>query len=164
MKSRKKWCWWINFQCRNGVTDVENELGDTVGEGEGGTNWKIRIDIYILLLLLSCSICFQPSATSRTVAHQTPPSMGFSRQEYCGGLPFPSPGDLPNPGIEPESPASLALQAVSLPCINEMVSGKLLCHRELSLVLCDDIGGRMRGWGVIRREWIQSTCSWFTLL
>ena len=39
-----------------------------------------------------------------TVAHQAPPSMGFSRQEYWSGLPFPSPGDLPNPGIEPRSP------------------------------------------------------------
>ena len=35
----------------------------------------------------------------------TSPSMGFSRQEYWSGLPFPSPGDLPNPGIEPGSPA-----------------------------------------------------------
>ena len=34
-----------------------------------------------------------------TVAYQVPPSMGFSRQEYWSGLPFPSPGDLPNPGI-----------------------------------------------------------------
>ena len=42
---------------------------------------------------------------SWTVAHQTPPSMGFSRQEYWSGLPFPSPGDLPDPGIEPRSPA-----------------------------------------------------------
>ena len=40
-----------------------------------------------------------------TVAYQAPPSMGFSWQEYCNGLPFPSPGDLPNPGIEPGSPA-----------------------------------------------------------
>ena len=43
-------------------------------------------------------------ATPWTVAHQAPPSMGFSRQEYWSGLPFPSPGDLPNPGIEPRSP------------------------------------------------------------
>ena len=42
--------------------------------------------------------------TPWTVAHQAPPSMGFSRQEYWSGLPFPSPGDLPNPGIEPTSP------------------------------------------------------------
>ena len=39
-----------------------------------------------------------------TVAHQAPPSIGFSRQEYWNGLPFPSPGDLPDPGIEPRSP------------------------------------------------------------
>ena len=43
--------------------------------------------------------------TPWTVAYQAPPSMGFSRQEYWSGLPFPSPGDLPNPGIKPGSPA-----------------------------------------------------------
>ena len=43
-------------------------------------------------------------ATPWTVADQAPPSMGFSRQEYWSGLPFPSPGDLPDPGIEPGSP------------------------------------------------------------
>ena len=51
-----------------------------------------------------------------TVAYQAPPSMGFSRQEYWSGLPFPSPGpspgDLPDPGIEPGSPA---LQTDALP-------------------------------------------------
>ena len=49
--------------------------------------------------------------TPWTVAHQAPPSMGFSRQKYWSDLPFPSPGDLPNPGFEPGSPA---LQADSL--------------------------------------------------
>ena len=44
-------------------------------------------------------------ATPWTVAHQAPRSMGFSRQEYWSGLPFPSPGDLTDPGIEPGSPA-----------------------------------------------------------
>ena len=44
-------------------------------------------------------------STPWTVAYQAPRSMGFSRQEYWSGLPFPSPGDLPNPGIEPGSPA-----------------------------------------------------------
>ena len=47
-----------------------------------------------------------------TVAHQGPLSMGFSRSEYWSGLPFPSPGDLSDPGVEPGSPA---LQADSLP-------------------------------------------------
>jgi len=51
-------------------------------------------------------------ATSWTVACQAPLYMGFSRQEYWSGLPFPSSGDHPNPGIEPKSPA---LQADSLP-------------------------------------------------
>ena len=42
--------------------------------------------------------------TAWTVAYNAPPSVGFSRQEYQSGLPFPSPEDLPNPGIEPGSP------------------------------------------------------------
>ena len=45
-------------------------------------------------------------ATPWTAAYQAPQSMEFSRQEYWSGLPFPSPGDLPDPGIEPGSPAS----------------------------------------------------------
>ena len=49
--------------------------------------------------------------TPWTVAHQAPPFMGFSRQDSWSGLPFPSPGDLPDPGIEPRSPA---LQADAL--------------------------------------------------
>ena len=51
-------------------------------------------------------------ATAWTVARQVPLSMEFSRQEYWSGLPFPSPGDIPDPGIEARS---LALQADSLP-------------------------------------------------
>ena len=51
-------------------------------------------------------------ATPWTVAYQAPASMGFSKQEYWSGLRFPSPGDLPNPGIELRSPA---LQADTLP-------------------------------------------------
>ena len=43
--------------------------------------------------------------TAWTVAHQAPLSMGFSRQEYWSGVPFPSPGHLPDPGIKPRSPA-----------------------------------------------------------
>ena len=50
--------------------------------------------------------------TPWTVAYQSPPSMGFSRQEYWSGLPFPSPEDLPNPGIEP---GSTELQVDSFP-------------------------------------------------
>ena len=54
-------------------------------------------------------------ATPWTVAYQAPPSMGFSRQGYWGGLPFPSPGQLPNPGIEPGLPALWADTLLSEP-------------------------------------------------
>ena len=56
--------------------------------------------------------CFSPVLlfeTPWTVAHQAPLSMGFSRQEYCSGLPFPPPGDLLDPGIKPVSHRSPAL-------------------------------------------------------
>ena len=61
--------------------------------------------------------------TPWTIVYQAPPSMGFSRQEYWNELPFPSPGDLPDPGIEPQSPA---LQAYALP---SKPPGKPLMYR-----------------------------------
>jgi len=62
--------------------------------------------------LLSCVRLF---ATPWTVAHQAPLSMGFSRQAYWSGVPLPSPGDLPDPGIEPRSPAFQADALTSEP-------------------------------------------------
>ena len=56
----------------------------------------------------------QLSVTPWTVAHQAPLPMELSRQEYWSGLPFSIPGDLPDPGIKPESPA---LQSDSLPLV-----------------------------------------------
>ena len=70
--------------------------------------WSVKV-----LVSQSCPTLCEPME----VAHQAPLSMEFSRQEYCSGLPSPSPGNLPNPGIEPRSPA---LPADSLP----------LSHRE----------------------------------
>ena len=66
------------------------------------------------MTLLAVCVCVSHSvvsefATPWTVAHQAPLSKGFSRQEYWSGLPFPSPRDLPDPGIEPTFPA---LQAI----------------------------------------------------
>ena len=66
-------------------------------------------------------------ATPWTIAHQTPLSMGFSRQEYWSGLPFPSPGDLPKPGIEPGSPA---LQADALSSEPPGKPVDVYCHIE----------------------------------
>ena len=64
--------------------------------------------------VLSGSIRVWLSVTLWTMACQAPLSMGFSRQEYGSGLPCPPPGNLPNPGIKPTSPVSLALQVDSL--------------------------------------------------
>ena len=65
------------------------------------------------ITLVQCMLSHvQLYATPGTVAHQAPLFMGFSRQDYWSGLPCPPLGDLPNPGIEPRSPA---LQADPLP-------------------------------------------------
>ena len=79
------------------------------------TLWEKRgpcqIQIWILALLyylaneVKSLSHVQLFATPWTVAHQAPPSMKFSRQEYWSGLPFPPPGVLPEPGVEPKSPA-----------------------------------------------------------
>ena len=66
---------------------------EVVGEGEYMYDW----DEGVGLVTKSCPTLETPW----TVAHQTHLSMGFSRQEYWSGLPFPPPGDLPDPGIEP---------------------------------------------------------------
>ena len=66
----------------------------------------VCVHMHTCTYLLSCVWLF---ATPWTVAHQAPPSMGFSRQEYWSGLPLPPPEDLPNPGIKPMSPVSPAL-------------------------------------------------------
>ena len=66
----------------------------------------------MLLNLLKVKESVSHSVFPKTVALQAPLSMEFCRQEYWSGLPFPSPGYLPNPGIEPES---ISLQADSLP-------------------------------------------------
>ena len=55
-----------------------------------------------------CSV-MSHSATPQIIAHQAPLSVEFPRQDFWSGLPFPTPGDLPNPGIEPKSLMSLAL-------------------------------------------------------
>ena len=63
----------------------------------------------MLLLLLSHFSRVRLCATPETAAHQAPPSLGFSRQEYWSGLPCPPPGGLPEPGLEPTSFTSPAL-------------------------------------------------------
>ena len=90
-------------------------------------NFPVTFSFHIIVVVwLVAQLCLD-SATPWTVVCQAPPSMGFSRQEYWSGLPFPSPGDLPDPWIESRSPT---LQADSLPsqslwkpyiCISEYI-------------------------------------------
>ena len=93
---------------------TEEPDGQSMGSQRVRHNWThmhtyIYTHIYIIwrkskvkVKSLSCVLLF---VTPWTGAYQASPSMGFSRQEYWSGLPFPSPGDLPNPGIKPGSPA-----------------------------------------------------------
>ena len=91
----------------------------------------IPSSVKVKVKLLSCVRLF---ATPWIVARQDPLSMGFSRQEYWSGLPFPSPGDLPSSGIKPASPASPALRADAL--TSEPPGKPYHCHNgPLKLVL-----------------------------
>ena len=75
------------------------------------------------------------------VAYQAPPSMGFSRQDYWSGLPFPSPGDLPDPGIEPGSPAfqadTLTSEPLGKPILDILYTWN---HIPWSLLCLDSLG------------------------
>ena len=75
----------------------------------GSSGWVVGVGVSVCVLVTSVK---SDSATPWTVACQAPLSMEFSRQEYWSGLPCPAPGDLPNLGTEPRSPA---LQVDSLP-------------------------------------------------
>ena len=88
-------------------------------------------------------------ATPWTVARLAPLSMGFPRQEYWSGLPFPSPGDLPDPGIEPESPP---LQVGSLLLSRQGSPRKLATLPQV-------FGGERGGCGLGQDLWVLSPAS-----
>ena len=94
---------WTSFPFRLLQSTEQSSLCRTVG------SYQLSVLCAVLCFSLSrVRLC----ATLWTVACQAPLSLGFSREEYWSGLLFPSPGDLPDPGIEPASPA---FQADSLP-------------------------------------------------
>ena len=68
-------------------------------------DWTLAVLCKVKQVEVKLLSCVRLSVTPGTVACQAPLSMRFSKQEYWRGLPFPSPGDLPNPGIKPRSPA-----------------------------------------------------------
>ena len=74
--------------------------------------------------------------TPWTIAYQASPSMGFSRQEYQSGLPFPSPGDLPDPGIESRSPILQADALLSEPPGKPSAVSSLLLNLSVEGLFC----------------------------
>ena len=110
--SRFVWCW------------QEYHRTDVISLSVNNTMGCLFIPLVVLLIIITIIKWYLSSlkvkllsrvrlfATPRTVAYQAPQSMELSRQEYWSRLPSPSPGDLPNPAIEPRSPA---LQADALP-------------------------------------------------
>ena len=89
-------------------------------------------DIILVKLKLKSLSSVRLFVTPWTAVHQAPQSMGFSRQEYWSGLPFPSPGDLPDPVIEPGSPALEADALTSEPPGNYLLSFILSIKIDLS--------------------------------
>ena len=90
---------WTYLQGRKRLTVLENELAVAKGRMRGRDSlggW----DGHVCFCVLSRSALFNSFATPWTVAHWAPLFMGFPRQEYRTGLPIPSPGDLPDPGIK----------------------------------------------------------------
>ena len=108
--SLTRWTWvWVNsgswwWTGRPGVLQF-------MGLQRVGHDWATKLNWTELKSLSSVWLL----ATPWTVAYQASPSMRFSRQEYWSGLPVPSPGDLPDPGIEPGSPALWAEALPSVP-------------------------------------------------
>ena len=82
----------------------------------------------VCMLKLTCSVVSDSSATPWTVARHAPLSRGFSRQESWSGLPFPPPGDLPDPGIEPGSPAPQADSWLS-----ELLENPVVCVKSYTV-------------------------------
>ena len=116
---------------------------------------------YIYIYIYIYDIC---------TAHQAPLSMGFSRQEYWSGLPFPFPGDLPNPGMDPGSPA---LQVDSLPLSHQgspykieiTIKRNIICHRHChpQFSVVSDLADS-RDWTETKSELVSLCLAWLPSL
>ena len=141
---------------------------------QGGVGGIPCVCVYICTL--SRFSCAQLFAAPWPVVHQVPWSMGFSRQEYCSGLPCPPPGHLPNPGVEPTSLTSPSLAgrfftttATYIPqsSPNETYPQSWRCSLSLfqpRLGAMNWLKGWDGGWeGGSREKGYMYTCDWSTL-
>ena len=101
--------WNINSLCFRFLEEIKEKGKIVIGAG-GVSCFKVISWNLLHVCKLSHFSRAQLFVTPWTVAHQSPLSMGFSRQEYQSGLPYSPPGDLPDPGIESISPVSPALE------------------------------------------------------
>ena len=110
------------------TTEQFSRVGIHISFRQGGIQVKVKSLSRVRLF-----------ATPWTVAYQASPSMGFSRQEYWSGLPFPSPGDLPDPGIEPGSPTleadALTSEPPGKPLVGSRDSSNLFLTLDHSAIL-----------------------------
>ena len=90
-------------------TELQQEYGEKLSSIVTLSFMFAIARVCVCVCVCACALSLSNSETPWTVACQAPLSMEFSRQEYWSGLPFPSPGDLSNPGIKPTSFVSLAL-------------------------------------------------------
>ena len=112
----------------------------THGQGYVHMGRAMPVVLKVKVLVLSCIQLF---ATPWTIACQAPLSLEFSKQEYWSGLPFPSPGDLPDPGIKPGSPV------LQRDCLPSNLPGKpqvVLWRLNFNLRAMEDHGGRGQAW------------------
>ena len=127
-------------------------MGEVVSQACPGISRLELIFLFFSHLFIFPPSCFISFLCLIPLAHQAPQSMGFPRQEYWNRLPFLSPGDLPNPGMEPRSPA---LQADSLPLNRQGVKWSEVKGTESCLTLCDPMDCTVHGiLQAIILEWV----------
>ena len=104
-----------------------------ISNGDGNWAQSDRCSLGYYVCVLSCFSLVWLFVTPWTIAHQAPLSMGFPRQEYWSGLPFPSPGDLPDPGIKPGSLSSSALAGFT--AFKMLLSKRFFCNIDFFSLL-----------------------------
>ena len=150
--------------------NINETLTHWSGSSENTKQDKYQLFICVYTCMLRRFSRVWLFVTPWTVAHQAPLSMGFSRQEYWSGLLFPSPGNLPDPGIEPRSPALEADVLTSEPpekpncskpkiktkCLKKQDERRHFTYKRTRIRITVDLSSKtmqLRRWGEILKDW-----------